>query len=703
MNNLKVTSKIIVIVTVFFFLSLTFVTADVISINSGGGLGFVITPSWGIEDFFLGANRFPIVSNVILNSSLGLNTTNENLTVYYTSTDADNDPITNITDWRRDGDSVAVLNMPFDKRVFSTSAGAIRDYSTYGNNGTLGGGNISRVPTWNSSGKIGGAYSFGASSNREYIQTISITDIDYNLTLSAWVHPKKYPSERSTIILGSGAYYLSLANDGSLQAYWYGRNPAGYHSSGAGTVQLNSWSHVLVVWNNSMVNLYVNGILKKTVAVSSQPGNTASSVIVGAENTGRQFNGSIDEVQVFNRSLTPEQIFVIYQAGLAGHQVETMVSQETDRGDVWQVAITPNDVYDDGITVLSNTLTIENAIPNDPENVLLVSLNGRNESDTDLNCSAKVSDPDHSSFTVYVDWLESDASQFTQQFDSQGNDTLFWALLGNGNLTLGDIWKCSVRIYDGYDYSGWIDSNEIEIIDITEPNITIVSPLPPADINYSSLEVDFNISISENEAISKCYYDLNGTSNISMNEFNSTYYWYEPNNLIPGNHNVTFWCNDTSGNWGMNFTNFTVLDEAAIAIQLSPSLDWSVNWSLTTIPVDDENATGNNGPNATDYYINISVITVTADLYVKADGNLTNDALDIIILGNETYGFNTTNSSVPNPSKVTMDTSYVKIGDSLTDGSVVYIKFYLDAPASQPAGKYTNNLYFKAVSHGATP
>jgi len=471
-----------------------------------------------------------------------------------------------------------------------------------------------------------------------------------------------------------------------------------------------TWYHVAGTYDNAELVLYINGanVSKVTHVVGGPIRQNEDTPLVFGKTSRRTdasypFKGFIDEAIIFDRALSPEQISSIYQAGLNGKQYETIVSQETNVGETWQVAITPNDVYDDGLTVLSNNLTIINAIPNDPTSVNLVSLNGRNESDTDLNCSAFVSDPDSSSLIVYIDWLKNDVSQFSQSFSNQINGSLFWALLGNGNLTLGDFWKCSVRISDSYDNSSWIDSNEVEIIDITSPNITIVSPLSPIDINYTNLEIDFNISIVENEALSNCYYDLNGTENTSMTEFNSTYYWSEPSNLIPGNHNVTFWCNDTSGNWGMNFTNFTILDEAAIAIQLSPSLSWNVNWSLSTIPVDDENATGNNGPNATDYYINVSVETVTADIYMRADGDLFNADLDVIKLGNETYAVNTTNSSVPNPSKFSLSTNYVLIASDLGDQSTVYLKFYLDAPASQPAGIYTNNLEFKAVTHGTSP
>jgi hypothetical protein len=399
--------------------------------------------------------------------------------------------------------------------------------------------------------------------------------------------------------------------------------------------------------------------------------------------------------------LSAEAIKEIYSTGVAHRGLEKMVSQELSNGDSWRVALTPNDVWDDGITIFSNNLVIANVAPYDPTNVKLLSLNGRNESNTDLNCSAYISDADNSGLSVFVRWIKNGTLQFTSQFDSQNNNSLFWTLLSSGNLTLGDVWKCSVRTYDSLNYSNWIDSNNLTIIDITPPNISIISP--NSTYNYTTLEVDFNISISENENISKCFYSLNGTANVSMWRFNDSYFWYEPQNLIPGLNNVTFWCNDTSGNWGTNFTNFTILSEAAISIQLSPALSMSVNWTLISLPANYLDATGNNGPNSTDYFINISTSGIGADIYVEADDDLYDLDLDVLKLGNETYSVNTTNGTVPNTNKINMTTSYVLIGDNMGNNTVIYMKFYLNAPSGQPAGIYTNNLAFKAVVHGQAP
>ncbi len=330
---------------------------------------------------------------------------------------------------------------------------------------------------------------------------------------------------------------------------------------------------------------------------------------------------------------------------------------------------------------------------------LLSSLNGRNESDTNLNCSFIVEDPDSPTLNASVKWYKDSISQFVVGHDYLPNGTIVNSILESGNLTLGDIWKCSVQISDLYNSTQWTDSNNLQVIDITPPNVSIISP---NSTNYTTLAIDFNVSISENENVSSCLYSLDSNSNVTMNRFNDSYFWYEPS-LGPGPHELTYYCNDTSNNWGTNSTNFTILNSAAISILLSDNLTGGVKWNVVSLPINDLDAEGNNLNSSTYYMVNVSATNTLVDLYLKADGDLHNEALDVLGLGNETYSTSLNDSTVMNSSKVVMTTNYTLIGSAMGDNSVVYLKFYLDAPSNQPAGTYNNSLSFKAVRNGQTP
>ena len=233
----------------------------------------------------------------------------------------------------------------------------------------------------------------------------------------------------------------------------------------------------------------------------------------------------------------------------------------------------------------------------------------------------------------------------------------------------------------------------------TPPIISIISPNAT---EYGTLSVDFNISVIDDENISSCLYSLDFDSNVTMNRLNDSYFWDSPN-LGPGPHDLTYYCNDTSNNWGTNSTNFSIANSAAISILLSENLTIGVKWNVISLPVDDLDAMGNNLNASTSYLINISAINTLVDLYMKSDGDLVNDWSDVIGLGNETYTFNSSDSTLVGANKITMTTNYSLIGSSMGDNSVVFLKFYLDAPSSQAAGVYTNNLSIKAVRAGQAP
>jgi hypothetical protein len=125
-----------------------------------------------------------------------------------------------------------------------------------------------------------------------------------------------------------------------------------------------SWYHITGVWDaseNSLI-IYLNGVGStiagyRNFALGAQEGfdighGTASS---------RFWLGYIDEVQIFDRVLSADQIYQIYQSTKDGDSDRrVIVSEETAIGDVWKCIVTPNDGVQDGTAVESNILQIVN-------------------------------------------------------------------------------------------------------------------------------------------------------------------------------------------------------------------------------------------------------------------------------------------------------------------------------------------------------
>jgi glucose/arabinose dehydrogenase/chitodextrinase len=185
------------------------------------------------------------------------------------------------------------------------SGSSVGDSSGIGNNGQIG------SATWSTQGKYGNALSFNGSSARVTVPDAPSLRLTTAMTLEAWVFPLTTTvSWRDVIYKGNDNYYLMATSSvGGLPA------AGGIFSGSYGEVfgdsvlPANTWTHLAVSWDGSVIELYVNGVLVEshpqagTLAASSNP------LQIGGDGLyGQYFGGRIDEVRVYNTALTQAQI-----------------------------------------------------------------------------------------------------------------------------------------------------------------------------------------------------------------------------------------------------------------------------------------------------------------------------------------------------------------------------------------------------------
>ncbi|MGH9908759.1 MAG: LamG domain-containing protein [Pyrinomonadaceae bacterium] len=86
-----------------------------------------------------------------------------------------------------------------------------------------------------------------------------------------------------------------------------------------GVVVLNQWTHVACTYDRQFVRLYVNGVeVAAQAATQPIPALSHELWIGNHERFIRQFDGLIDEVEIFNRALSAAEIQDIVKAGSAG-------------------------------------------------------------------------------------------------------------------------------------------------------------------------------------------------------------------------------------------------------------------------------------------------------------------------------------------------------------------------------------------------
>lgn len=193
------------------------------------------------------------------------------------------------------------------------------------NNGTLYGG-----VTWNSSGRVGGAIDFNGSTG--YIRNTSFTIGNYEQrTFSAWIKPNSDSVSESIISLTDGTnnykwseFYYDVGNG----LYFMFGDDSSYNERGntSNLIPLNKWSHVAVTVDITQlsadrVKIYYNGE-SQTFTYLNNNGNLIYDALdlnlnVGVHDDGSLsafFDGSIDEVMIFDRALSALEIEEYYNS-----------------------------------------------------------------------------------------------------------------------------------------------------------------------------------------------------------------------------------------------------------------------------------------------------------------------------------------------------------------------------------------------------
>jgi uncharacterized protein (TIGR02145 family) len=166
-------------------------------------------------------------------------------------------------------------------------------------------------------GSVDAAASFNGVDS--YIQIPHSTSLDFTgeITVSAWINPSRVDIEQQTISSKGGGWnragwLLTLNND---KVRWHlGDGSSEGMFDTEKSIQPNRWTHILATWKDGVMSIYIDGVLDNYSATwaSGLVSNTYDHYIGKNDNIDFYFNGTIDEVSIYNISLTPTQISELY-------------------------------------------------------------------------------------------------------------------------------------------------------------------------------------------------------------------------------------------------------------------------------------------------------------------------------------------------------------------------------------------------------
>jgi len=367
--------------------------------------------------------------------------------------------------------------------------GSAEDSTSNNNDGIVNG------TTWVSSGMYGGAYTFDGVDDWidvNGLDTFSSSTFSY----SFWA---KYDSPTGVMVTTRNGMAIISSTLG-VRFYTFdnrdGDSPAHYcREAHAPTPVANTWYHYVYTANGFTLKIYLDGeeMTGLTCGTDSPTGDYAYAEIgANGKSDGAHtlfYNGTIDEIKIYNRVLTPIEIQELYNN-----------SQNLNMQ-------------------LGNEETL-NAAPNTTTPIITPSTA---YTDDDLTCNTTVTDDDGDNTTVYFKWYKNEVNIVNDSFADQVNGTAVTDILGSGNFSGGDDIICSVRAYDETSYSDWLNSTvrTISLSGTTQENInasasltvgpTITSvtpggPYDPTENDVTSISISFIANDVDGVA------DLNDTS-----------------------------------------------------------------------------------------------------------------------------------------------------------------------------------------------
>jgi hypothetical protein len=190
-------------------------------------------------------------------------------------------------------------------------------------------------------GKANSAYLFNGSNS--YIQFPSTNVQNSRYTFSLWAYLTSMPADGDyTFVLNVGSsggdQNLNTANNyaGTVDGWVsssYNTASATYGTNEKKSHTLNTWQHVLAVRDSNFLLLYVNGVKVDSMGSNDNRtpyygSGTVKAMIGSRQDLSRPFEGKIDEVCIYNRALSKQEVEQLYSHQMTSSIVRLTSAQQ---------------------------------------------------------------------------------------------------------------------------------------------------------------------------------------------------------------------------------------------------------------------------------------------------------------------------------------------------------------------------------------
>ena len=262
-----------------------------------------------------------------------------------------------------------VLYLTFDGNVNDTDRRAY-DYSAYKNNGTLLNGTSAgcftnnACPSW-VSGRFGNATAYdgiGDLTNITGVNQFNTTSFSIGL----WVNPN---STRTQGIIAKTNVTVAQR----WRIFMNGAGGAVEFDAQSATEQLGNvvtttnlaaatWYHIVATYDGTTARIYVNGAFEASATASTMLNNNTNHIEIGTSETNR-FNGTIDEVMMWNKNMTDNEIAFLFESSRKKITTAGEIQPIGEDANVTIVLASPESTYFDNIKLKAGEPKIRFIIP----------------------------------------------------------------------------------------------------------------------------------------------------------------------------------------------------------------------------------------------------------------------------------------------------------------------------------------------------
>jgi hypothetical protein len=260
-----------------------------------------------------------------------------------------------------------IENIPYSENCNSVSGSLVNglvgywpfcgnayDQSGNSNNGVVNGASL----TTDRFGNTNSAYNFNGTSNKINFGTSQSLINLSQFTYSVWINRSVNCGNDAIVISNYGGNWAGnllfgkVINNGDAQIRLHKQNLSINSSS---SISDNQWINLVAVKDNNTLKLYKNGLLIQTTDISNfgSVNNMSFPFVIGGAgwSDSNYFMGKIDDVGVWNRALTPQEISQLYNQNQC---INNLTVTDTLIINVGQLSFENPIIYANNITIFPN-------------------------------------------------------------------------------------------------------------------------------------------------------------------------------------------------------------------------------------------------------------------------------------------------------------------------------------------------------------